>query len=116
MLGINSIIGAGIFLTPGEVIGLAGPFAPMAYVLAGIFAGVVAIVFATAARYVRTNGASYAYTTAAFGRRIGIYVGVTHAITASIAWGGVGFFFSSRRCCEWPSPTRPGPTPSNCSV
>lgn len=87
MLGINSIIGAGIFLTPGEVIGLAGPFAPMAYVLAGIFAGVVAIVFATAARYVRTNGASYAYTTAAFGRRIGIYVGVTHAITASIAWG-----------------------------
>lgn len=92
MLGINSIIGAGIFLTPGEVIGLAGPFAPMAYVLAGIFAGVVAIVFATAARYVRTNGASYAYTTAAFGRRIGIYVGVTHAITASIAWG-VGFFF-----------------------
>ncbi|TKR28934.1 amino acid permease, partial [Mycobacterium tuberculosis] len=30
MLGINSIIGAGIFLTPGEVIGLAGPFAPMA--------------------------------------------------------------------------------------
>lgn len=57
----------------------------MAYVLAGIFAGVVAIVFATAARYVRTNGASYAYTTAAFGRRIGIYVGVTHAITASIA-------------------------------
>ncbi len=29
----------------------------------------------------------HAYTTAAFGRRIGIYVGVTHAITASIAWG-----------------------------
>ncbi|MET2802574.1 amino acid permease, partial [Mycobacterium tuberculosis] len=92
MLGINSIIGAGIFLTPGEVIGLAGPFAPMAYVLAGIFAGVVAIVFATAARYVRTNGASYAYTTAAFGRRIGIYVGVTHAITASIAWGVLASF------------------------
>lgn len=95
MLGINLIIGAGIFLTPGEVIGLAGPFAPMAYVLAGIFAGVVAIVFATAARYVRTNGASYAYTTAAFGRRIGIYVGVTHAITASIAWGVLASFFVS---------------------
>lgn len=78
MLGINSIIGAGIFLTPGEVIGLAGPFAPMAYVLAGIFAGVVAIVFATAARYVRTNGASYAYTTA-----------------ASIAWGVLASFFVS---------------------
>jgi amino acid transporter len=95
MLGINAIIGAGIFLTPGEVIKLAGPYAPIAYVLAGLFAGVMAIVFATAARYVKTNGASYAYTTAAFGRRIGIYVGVTHAITASIAWGVLASLFVS---------------------
>lgn len=93
MLGINAIIGAGIFLTPGAVIKLAGPLAPIAYLVAGLFAGVMAIVFATAARYVKTNGASYAYTTAAFGRRIGIYVGVTHAITASIAWGVLASLF-----------------------
>jgi amino acid transporter len=55
----------------------------------------MAVVFATAARYVKTNGASYAYTTAAFGRRIGIYVGVTHAITASIAWGVLASLFVS---------------------
>lgn len=95
MLGINSIIGAGIFLTPGSVIKLAGTWAPLAYVLAGIFAAVLALVFATAARYVKTNGASYAYTTAAFGQRIGIYVGVTHAIAASIAWGALTSFFVS---------------------
>ncbi|SON60339.1 putative transporter [Mycobacterium simulans] len=95
MLGINSILGAGIFLTPGAVIRLAGPLAPLAYILAGIFAGVMAIVFATAARYVKTNGASYAYTTAAFGQRIGIYVGVTHAIVASIAWGVLASLFVS---------------------
>jgi amino acid transporter len=77
------------------VIKLAGPYAPLAYVLAGLFAGVLAIVFATAARYVKTNGASYAYTTAAFGERIGIYVGVTHAITASIAWGVLASLFTS---------------------
>ncbi|WP_275579509.1 APC family permease [Mycobacterium riyadhense] len=95
MLGINAIIGAGIFLTPGAVIKLAGPFAPVAYILAGLFAGIMAMVFATAARYVKTNGASYAYTTAAFGRRIGIYVGITHAITASIAWGVLASLFVS---------------------
>jgi amino acid transporter len=95
MLGINAIIGAGIFLTPGAVIELAGPLAPLAYVLAGLFAGVMALVFATAARYVRTNGASYAYATAAFGERIGIYVGVTQAITASIAWGLLASLFVS---------------------
>ncbi|BBX73357.1 putative transporter [Mycobacterium shinjukuense] len=95
MLGINAIIGAGIFLTPGAVIKLAGPLAPVAYTLAGLFAGLMAVVFATAARYVTTNGASYAYTTAAFGPRIGIYVGVTHAITASIAWGVLASVFVS---------------------
>ncbi len=94
-LGVNSIIGAGIFLTPGAVIKIAGPLAPLAYVLAALFAGVLAIVFATAARYVKTNGASYAYTTAAFGQRVGIYVGVTHAIAASIAWGILSSFFVS---------------------
>jgi amino acid transporter len=77
------------------VIKLAGPFAPLAYILAGLFAGIMAIVFAAAARYVKTNGASYAYTTAAFGQRIGIYVGVTHAITASIAWGVLASLFVS---------------------
>lgn len=95
MLGINAVIGAGIFLTPGAVIKLAGTWAPLAYVLAGLFAGIMALVFATAARYVRTNGASYAYTTAAFGQRIGIYVGVTHAIVASIAWGVLASLFVS---------------------
>lgn len=95
MLGINAVIGAGIFLTPGAVIKLAGPQAPLAYILAGLFAGIMALVFATAARYVKTNGASYAYTTAAFGQRIGIYVGVTHAIIASIAWGVLASLFVS---------------------
>ncbi|WP_308207146.1 APC family permease [Mycobacterium szulgai] len=95
MLGVNSILGAGIFLTPGAVVKLAGPLAPLAYILAGAFAGVMAIVFATAARYVKTNGASYAYTTAAFGQRIGIYVGVTHAIVAAIAWGVLASLFVS---------------------
>lgn len=95
MLGINAIIGAGIFLTPGAVIKLAGPLAPIAYLLAGLFAGVMAIVFATAARYVKTNGASYAYTNAAFGQRLAIYVGVTHAVIASIAWGVLASLFVS---------------------
>jgi amino acid transporter len=95
MLGINGIIGAGIFLTPGTVIKLAGQNAPLAFILAGLFTGVMALVFAKAASYVKTNGAAYAYTTAAFGERIGIYVGVTHAITASIAWGVLATFFVS---------------------
>lgn len=87
LFGVNSIIGTGIFLTPGEVIKQVGSWAPFAYAVAGIFATIIGLVFATAAKYVKTNGAAYAYTTAAFGPKIGIYVGVTRAISASIAWG-----------------------------
>src|SRR5271167_471115 len=87
MLGINAIIGAGIFLTPGTVIKLAGPLAPLAYVLAGLFAGVMAMVFATAARYVKTNGAAYAYTPPAFGPRMAIFVGAPQAITPPMGGG-----------------------------
>src|SRR4029079_6665973 len=41
----------------------------------------------------QTTGACSAYTTAAFGQRIAIYVGVTHAVVASIAWGVLASLF-----------------------
>lgn len=87
LYGVNSIIGTGIFLTPGTVIKQAGTLAPLAYILAGIFAVVLAVVFATAAKYTKANGAAFAYTTAAFGDNVGIYVGITRAISGGIAWG-----------------------------
>jgi amino acid transporter len=92
LLGVNSIIGAGIFLTPGDVIKSAGTMAPVAYLVAAAFAVILALVFATAARYVKTNGAAYAYTRVGLGERPAIYVGVTHAFTGAIAWGTLASF------------------------
>ena len=87
LLTINSIIGTGIFLTPSGVMKRAGTLTPFVYLVAAIFAGVLAITFASAAKYVNKNGAAYAYAKAAFGDRIGLYVGLTRFISASIAWG-----------------------------
>ncbi len=87
LLGINSIIGTGIFLTPGSVIRQAGTLAPVSYLIAAFFAVVLATVFASAAKYVKTNGAAYAYTTAALGQNTGLYIGITRAVVGSIAWG-----------------------------
>jgi amino acid transporter len=53
LYGINSIIGTGIFLTPGGVIKVAGTYAPISYLIAAVFAIVLATVFATAAKYVK---------------------------------------------------------------
>ncbi|PTJ51797.1 amino acid permease [Staphylococcus simulans] len=87
LLAINSIIGSGIFLSPGAVIQKAGKYTLVVYAAAAIFAAVLAITFAAAAKYVNKSGASYAYATAAFGKNVGFYVGITRFVAASIAWG-----------------------------
>lgn len=90
LLTINSIIGTGIFLSPGSVVAKAGDKALIVYVLAAIFAAVLSVTFAAAAKYVSSGGAAYAYTKEAFGNDAGFYVGITRYFAASIAWGVMG--------------------------
>ena len=86
-LVINSIIGSGIFLTPGSVVSQAGSKALIVYFIAALFASVLAISFSAAAKYVTKSGASYAYSKAAFGNNMGFYVGILRYFSASVAWG-----------------------------
>lgn len=87
LLAINSIIGSGIFLTPGSVVQQAGSKALIVYFIAAIFASILAISFAAAARYVTKSGAAYAYSKAAFGNNVGFYMGILRYFSASVAWG-----------------------------
>ena len=87
LLTINSIIGTGIFLSPGSVVKQVGSYAPAAYLCAAAFAAILALSFASASRYVIKSGAAYAYVGAAFGENAGLYVGITRFVSASIAWG-----------------------------
>ena len=86
-LTINSIIGTGIFLSPGGVTKQAGSMAPFIYLCAAVFAAVLAVTFAAASKYVVKNGAAYSYAKAAFGTNTGMFIGVTRYVSASIAWG-----------------------------
>lgn len=87
LLAINSIIGSGIFLTPGSVVQQAGSKALIVYLIAAIFASILAIAFAAAAKYVTKSGAAYAYSKAAFGDKVGFYMGILRYFSASVAWG-----------------------------
>ena len=87
LLTINSIIGTGIFLSPGGVAKQAGSMAPLIYICAAVFAIVLALTFASASKYTRESGAAYAYVRTAFGDNAGLYVGITRFVSASIAWG-----------------------------
>lgn len=87
LLTINSIIGSGIFLSPGSVVQMSGKYAPFIYLAAAVFSAFLAITFASSAKYVSKGGASYAYTKAAFGDNWGLYIGITRFFSAAIAWG-----------------------------
>ncbi len=52
LLAINSIVGSGIFLTPGVVITMVGKLGPLAYIAAALLAACLAVTFAVAAKYV----------------------------------------------------------------
>ena len=86
-LTINGIIGTGIFLSPGAVITEAGTWTPVVYIAAGVFACILALTFAAAARWTSENGASFAYARVAFGDDVGFYVGITRFVAGAIAWG-----------------------------
>lgn len=87
---INSVIGSGIFLTPGSVVKVAGGWTWVVYLAAGVLAGILAITFAAAAKYVTENGSSFAYTRVAFGNDLGFYAGITRFVAAAVAWGVMG--------------------------
>ena len=87
LLTINSIIGTGIFLSPGGFTKQAGSMAPFIYICAAVFAAVLAVTFAAASKYVVKNGAAYSYARAAFGANTGMFIGITRYVSASIAWG-----------------------------
>ncbi len=87
LLCINAVIGSGIFLSPGGVLKSAGTYTPLVYVLAAVFATVLAVIFAAASKYTNKNGAAYAYAKVAFGDDLGFYVGITRFAAGAIAWG-----------------------------
>lgn len=87
LLTINGIIGSGIFLSPGSIVRLVGIEIVWVYLATALFAAILAITFAAAAKYVTKSGAAYAYAKAAFGENVGFYVGITRFVAASIAWG-----------------------------
>lgn len=89
---INQVIGTGIFLTPGSTVASVGTYAPLVYIAAGLFAMLIGLSFARAASYISTNGAAYAYVNAAFGEKLGVYMGVTKWVTGTIAWGSLTVF------------------------
>lgn len=74
-LGLNCIIGTGLFFAPGEIAARLGPYAPWLVLLGGFLCLGIGLCFAEMAGMVPGNGGAYLYARAVFGPFIGYLVG-----------------------------------------
>lgn len=72
---VGSIVGADIYIASALTAGIIGPFAIIVWVVAGICAAILAMVFAYCSYYVPRVGGPYAFVTAAFDEFFGFLTG-----------------------------------------
>lgn len=94
---VGVMVGAGIYVLVGEVAGRAGPWTPIAFLLAGIAAALTAASFAELASRIPEAGGSATYVRLGFGSQgLGLAVGLAVVATgllsaAAVLQGGVGY-------------------------
>ena len=72
---VGSVIGADIYITPALVAGMMGPAGIFVWIVAGIFAVVIALVFSYTSYYVPRVGGPFAFVSKAFGNFYGFVTG-----------------------------------------
>ena len=94
-IGINAIIGSGIFIFPGLLAKEVGPASILAFAVCGLLLVCVALCFAELGSMFRQNGGSYVYAKEAFGPFIGFGVGWISWVTSVFSWAAVANAVSS---------------------
>jgi amino acid transporter len=102
LLGINSVIGSGIFLLPGNAMALIGPGSIFVYLIMSLIVMAVALCFAECASKFSRNGAAYVYAREAFGEFIGFEVGIMRWAIGIIAWAAMAVAFVTALSAIWP--------------
>ncbi len=96
LLGVASVVGAGIFVVTGDAAAhYAGPAVVVSFVLAGVVAGLTALCYAELAASIPAAGSTYSYAFAAFGSFVGWFIGwdllleyLFAASTVAVGWSG----------------------------
>ena len=102
-LGINGVIGQGIFLLPGKAAGMMGPSAGLALLLGGLLCFLIALCFAEVSARFDATGGAYVYAREAFGDFIGFEVGWMTCCVAIISWAALSNGFALVLSHFWPA-------------
>jgi amino acid transporter len=93
-LGINGVIGQGIFLLPGKAAGMMGPAAGVALALGGLLCFLIALCFAEVSTRFDATGGAYVYAREAFGDFVGFEVGWMTCCVGIISWAALSNGFT----------------------
>jgi amino acid transporter len=103
LLGVNCVIGSGIFLLPGKAMELAGPASLLVYLFTTLVVLAVAVCFAECSGKFQRDGAAYVYAREAFGEFIGFEVGLMSWAIRIIAWAAMAVAFVTALSSIWPA-------------
>lgn len=107
LLGINAIIGSGIFGLPGAAYSKVGPSSILVLGFCMILAVSIALCFAEASSWFEEDGGPYIYAKEAFGNFIGFEVGFMKWAVSMIAWATMANFFAVTLSSVWPQAAEP---------
>lgn len=94
-VGLNGIIGTGIFLLPSAVLLNAGRYAPFSWVFLGIICVLIALCFAEASGHTERSGGPYRYACDVFGLPIGFIVGWITLVSIILGYAAVASEFGA---------------------
>lgn len=93
-LGVNAVIGQGIFLLPGLAAAVLGPASLVALMAAAVIAFLIALCFAEVATRFKTTGGAYVYARETFGPFVGFEVGWMLCCVGIISWAALANGFT----------------------
>src|SRR5262245_41356839 len=88
-IGVNAIVGSGIYLFPGRLQAALGPASILAWVLTGVLCLPLALCFAALGSVEDRSGGSFRYAQLAFGRGVAFLVGWSAWVTSLLSWAAV---------------------------
>jgi amino acid transporter len=101
-IGVNQVIGSGVFLLPAALAANLGGFSWIAVGLVGALAMLIALNFAEAASRFEGTGGAYLYTRAAFGRFVSFEVGWMLWATRTTSWASIANGLADALGFYWP--------------
>jgi len=104
--GVSCIVGAGIYLSLGDLVAPLGPFVVLAFLLAGLACGLTALSYARFATRFPEAGSAFSYVLQAYGPRAGWMTGWTLVLEYTVGAGAVVGLWSYliEKEFGWPQP------------